>query len=74
MLAGVENSWMVDGSADVGSFPGAPAGVYGHIMAAECPESGPKVVGNQPYCHDRRKDSRWVSDVYYSAWIDYTWT
>src|SRR6266404_3167365 len=23
-------------------------------------------------CYDRRKDSRWVSNVYYSAWIDYT--
>src|SRR6266404_9104877 len=25
-------------------------------------------------CYDCRKDSRWVSNVYYSAWIDYTWT
>src|SRR6267378_6793408 len=25
-------------------------------------------------CYDRGKDSRWVSNVYYSAWIDYTWT
>ena len=46
MLAGVKNSWMVDGLANIGSFPGALAGVYGHIMAVECPESGPKVVGN----------------------------
>jgi len=34
-----------------GHFPGAPVGLYGHIMAVECPESGPKVVGNQPYSH-----------------------
>ncbi len=25
-------------------------------------------------CHDQREDSRWVSNVYYSVWIDYTWT
>ncbi len=25
-------------------------------------------------CYDREKDSRWVSNVYYSAWINYTWT
>ena len=25
-------------------------------------------------CYDRGKDSRWVSNVYYSVWIDYTWT
>ncbi len=25
-------------------------------------------------CYDQKKDSRWVSNVYYSAWIDYTWT
>ncbi len=26
------------------------------------------------HCYDHEKDSRWVSNVYYSAWIDYTWT
>ena len=33
----------------------------------------PGVIG-LPSVTIRGKDSRWVSNVYYSAWIDYTWT
>ncbi len=32
------------------------------------------IMGVMVWCHDQRKDSHWVSNVYYSAWIDYTWT
>ncbi len=27
-----------------------------------------------PYCYNCGKDSCWVSNVYYSVWINYTWT
>ncbi len=37
---------MVDGSADIGSCLGAPAGVYEPIIATECPDCRPKPVGN----------------------------
>jgi len=33
-----------------------------------------KSLLDEELCYDRGKDSRWVSNVYYSAWIDYTWT
>ena len=34
----------------------------------------PRLVLWEAMCYDQKKGSRWVSNVYYSVWIDYTWT